>query len=72
VDGKGLARRSRYGTLVILVFAFVMCLWTLILGVDELGSSVPGGIAVILVSGLLIGALAWRIRFSWRRIYDAE
>lgn len=61
----------RYGTLVILTFALVMCLWTIVLGIKELGASVPGGIAVILISGLLLGAIAWRIQFSWKRIHDA-
>jgi hypothetical protein len=72
VDGRELARRMRYGTLVILVLALVMCLWEIVLGVKELGSSILGGIAVILISVLLLGAIAWRIQFSWKRIHDTE
>jgi hypothetical protein len=62
----------RYGTLLILAFALVMCLWSLVLGVKELGSSVPGGIAVILISILVLGGIAWRMRFSWKRIHEAD
>jgi hypothetical protein len=62
----------RYGTLLILAFALVMCLLSLVLGVKELGSSVPGGIAVILISILVLGGIAWRMRFSWKRIHEAD
>jgi hypothetical protein len=62
----------RFGTLVILAFALIMCLWGIVLGVNELGSSVPGGIAVIMIGLLLLGGIAWRMRFSWRRIHEAD
>lgn len=72
MDGRQLARRIRYGTLLILAFALVMCLCAAVLGFEELGSSVPGGIAVILISILLLGGVGWRMRFAWRRLHEAD
>jgi len=70
MDGARLANRMRYGLLAVLLFAAAMCVWSVVLGVRlAVDSSVPGGIAVVMIAVLALAGIAWRVRFNWGRIH---
>lgn len=70
MDNKQVARRMRYGTVALLIIATAFILLALVLGIRELGSSVPGGLAVIAIALIGLGAVSWRLRVQWERIHS--
>jgi hypothetical protein len=58
----------RYGVLVAHLLALAGCIWAFVAGVEFLGQSVLGGLAVMLIAVLLAIGVSWRIRFTWQRI----
>lgn len=61
----------RYGNLAVLVLAAAMCVWAAVLGVGlAVDSTVPGGIAVVVIAALALGGVGWRLRFNWNRLHE--
>jgi len=58
----------RYGVLVAHFMALACSVWAFVAGVEFIGQSVLGGLAVMLIAVLLAIGVSWRIRFTWRRI----
>jgi phosphate/sulfate permease len=71
MDAGRMAARMRYGTIAVLVFAALMCIWAVVLGVRVAAdSSVVGGIAIIVIAALALCGVSWRLRFNWQRSHD--
>jgi uncharacterized membrane protein (DUF485 family) len=70
VDARRVANGVQYGILVLYAFAIAMCAWSAVLGVQlTIDSSVPGGLAVVLIAVIMIAITGWRINFKWKQLH---
>jgi hypothetical protein len=61
----------RYGIVAVLLFAAVMLVWAVVLGVQlAVDSSVIGGIAVVIIAAVGLGGVSWRLWFNWQRLHE--
>lgn len=71
VDTPRAANGIRFVTFTVLIVALLACVWALVLGVKlTIDSSVPGGVAVVLIAVVLLGGIGWRIRIKWSELHD--
>jgi hypothetical protein len=70
VNRRRLADGLQYGILTIQLFAMAMLAWSAVLGVQlAIDSSVPGGLAVILIAAIGLAVTGWRVNFKWRQLH---
>ncbi len=61
----------QYATLGIHVVALLAAVRSLVLGVQLVtSSSIPGGLAVILIAVILLAVIGWRISLKWKQLRD--
>lgn len=69
MDARRFATKMRYGVLAAQLLAMAASIWAFAGGIElSIGQSVIGGLAVMLAAVLLASGIAWRIRFTWRRL----
>lgn len=60
----------RYGVLVIQIIAMAALVWAFILGIQSaIGSSVVGGLAVMLIAALSLPFVGWRVKYCWTQLH---
>lgn len=70
MDAPRVANGVQHSTLVLYVFVIAIGVWSAVLGVRlAVDSSVPGGLAVILIAVIMIAVSGWRINFKWKQLH---
>jgi hypothetical protein len=69
MDGRRIATRVRYGVLVTYICALAIAVWSGVLEIRlAMDSSVPGGVALVLIAAIFIAVTGWRVNVTWKRV----